>query len=178
MHIGGRLWLAGLLLIDRMFGTRLAINEVARRRQRLATAKAQLADIQAELKRLSELVEQANVELCLFYLRRRQLFTPKQWLFFQTTDEDEERALEMLIAHLVKSHLATVEIQEDETGYTYRLIPDWAAIRAALESQDPNLASWLEEMAEQANQVPGRCPALEKCRASQNRSGGDQWIDL
>jgi len=35
MRIGGRLWLAGLLLIDRMFGTRLAINEVARRRQRL-----------------------------------------------------------------------------------------------------------------------------------------------
>ncbi|RLC68736.1 MAG: hypothetical protein DRI52_09585, partial [Chloroflexi bacterium] len=112
MRIGGRLWLAGLLLIDRMFGTRLAINEVARRRQRLATAKAQLADIQAELKRLSELVEQANVELCLFYLRRRQLLIPEQWLFFQTTDEDEERALEMLIAHLVKSHLATVEIQE------------------------------------------------------------------
>jgi len=137
-----------------MFGTRLAINEVARRRQRLTTAKAQLADIQAELKRLSELVEQANVELCLFYLRRRQLFTPKQWLFFQTTDEDEEQALEMLIEHLVKPRLATVEIREDEAGYTYQVIPDWTTIRAALESPDPDLATWLEEMAGQANQVP------------------------
>jgi hypothetical protein len=141
------LWLAGLLLIDRVFGTRLALKEVERRRRLLDAANTQLAEIQAELKRLDELVGRANVELCLFYLRRRQLFIPERWAFFQATDEDEEQILEMLIEHLVRPRLAAVEVREDEVGYTYRLIPDWATIRATLENLDPDLAAWLEEMA-------------------------------
>ncbi|MDY7041961.1 MAG: hypothetical protein SVX38_13980, partial [Chloroflexota bacterium] len=90
--------------------------------------------------------EQANVELCMLCLRRRQLLIPEQWAFFRTTDEDEEQVLEMLIKHLVKPRLASVEVREDETGYTYRLIPNWIAIRASLKNPGPELASWLEEM--------------------------------
>ena len=147
MRIGDRLWLAGLLLIDRVFGTRLAIKEVERRRQRLAEAEVQLTAIQTELKRLTDLLEQVNLGLCLFHLRQRRLFIPERWLYFQTADEDETQILEMLIEHLVKPRLAAIEVQEDEAGYTYRLIPDWAAIRAALENPEPDLAAWLEEMA-------------------------------
>jgi hypothetical protein len=162
MRVGDRLWLTGLLLIDRIFGTRLAIKEVTRRRQRLAETRAQLADILSELKRLNGLVEQANVELCLFCLRQRRVLIPERWLCFQTTDKDEARVLEMLIEHLVKPRLTAVEVQEDEAGYTYRLIPDWTAIRSALKSPDPELVAWLEEMAGQS---------LNPCEGSKSSQG-------
>jgi hypothetical protein len=145
--VGDRLWLAGLLMIDRVFGTRLAIKEVARRRQRLAQAEARLATIQTELTRLTDLLEQMNVALCLFHLHQRRLSMPEKWLRFQPSNEDETQILEMLIEHLVKPRLAAVEMQEGEAGYIYQLIPDWLAIRATLENLDPDLAVWLEEMA-------------------------------
>lgn len=147
MNIGHRLWFASLLLIDWLFGTRLALKEVERRHQRLAEAEAQLEAIRQEAERLTNVLEQVNIAICLFHLRQRQLLIPENWLCFQSFDEHEAELLDMFIEHLVKPRLAAIEIQESEAGYTYRLIPDWAAIRAALANADPDLAAWLEEMA-------------------------------
>jgi hypothetical protein len=159
VNIGQRLWFAGLLLIDWLFGTRLALKEVERRRQRLAEAEAQLEAIRQEAERLTAVLEQVNIAICLFHLRQRQLLIPENWLCFQSADEHEADLLDMFIEHLVKPRLAAIEVRENETGYNYRLIPDWAAIRAALENPDPDLDAWMENMVGY-------------------RIGGEQWIDL
>ncbi|MBC7251873.1 MAG: hypothetical protein H5T62_16535 [Anaerolineae bacterium] len=151
MRLTDRLWLSGLLFIDRLFGTRLALKEIQRRRERLSQTKAQLATIQSELKRLSELLDQVNIGLCLFHLRQRRLLIPARWLHFQSEDEEDTHLLEMLIEYLVKPRLAAIEVEEREGGYDYRLTPHWTALKAALADLDPDLTAWLEEMAIQEN---------------------------
>nr|MBC8447108.1 hypothetical protein [Chloroflexota bacterium] len=73
MRTGDKILLAGLGIIDRLFATNLLEREVARRKAKLARSEARLAEISEQLVKLEELLEAANLQLCLLYLRQREL---------------------------------------------------------------------------------------------------------
>jgi len=127
-----------------------------------------LAEISEQLVKLGGLLEAANLQLCLLYLRQRELLSPHRWLYFDPTNPQEDQGLDLLIQHLVKPRLAAIEMQEassrgvstelDEVSargvekdhYIYRLEPDWAAIDAFLAQREadlqPDIADWLETL--------------------------------
>jgi len=165
MRTNDKLLLASLSIIDRLFATNLLEKEVARRKAKLARSKARLAEISEQLVKLEELLDAANLQLCLLYLRQRELLLPHRWLHFDPANPNEEQGLDLLINHLVKPRLAAIEIQEasprepalslskgsargvEKNHYTYRLEPNWAAIRAFLTQREadlqPEIADWL-----------------------------------
>jgi len=152
--------LAGLGIIDRLFATDLLEREVARRKAKLARSEARLAEINEQLAKLEDLLEAANLQLCLLYLRQRELLLPHHWLHFDTANPNEEQGLDLLINHLVKSRLAAIEMQEassrgsaqgvEKKHYIYKLEPDWAAVSDYLTQQEadlqPEIADWLKAL--------------------------------
>jgi hypothetical protein len=164
-----------LVIIDHLFGTRLVEREVARRKAEVARSEARLAEISQQLLKLGELLEAANLQLCLLYLRQRNLLSPQRWLYFDLADSQEDKGLDLLINHLVKPRLAAIEMQEassrepalslskgsargvEKNHYIYRLEPDWAAIGDFLTQREadlqPEIADWLETL--KKTQKPG-----------------------
>ena len=140
-----------LVLVDHLLGTHLAEKELARREAKVARHRAQMTELEKQLARLEGLLGAINLRLCLLYLRERSLLSPEQWLSFDPNDPEEERGLDLLIEHLVKSRLATIEMDKVEEGhYLYHLQPDWAAIRAFFAEQqadlEPDMKGWLSEL--------------------------------
>jgi len=155
-------------VIDRLCATDFLEREVARRKAKVARSGARLAEISEQLVKLGGLLEAANLQLCLLYLRQRELLSPHRWLYFDPTNPQEDQGLDLLIQHLVKPRLAAIEMQEassrgvstelDEVSargvekdhYIYRLEPDWAAIDAFLAQREadlqPDIADWLETL--------------------------------
>ncbi|MBC8265281.1 MAG: hypothetical protein H8E47_14305, partial [Anaerolineales bacterium] len=92
--------------------------------------------------------EAANLQLCLLYLRQRELLLPHRWLHFDSANPQEDQGLDLLINHLVKSRLAAIEMQEVEKNhYIYKLNPNWTAIGDYLAQHEadlqPEIAGWL-----------------------------------
>ena len=151
MRTGDKILLAGLGVIDRLCATDFLEREVARRKAKVARSEARLAEISEQLVKLGGLLEAANLQLCLLYLRQRELLSPHRWLHFDPANPQEDQGLDLLINHLVKPRLAAIEMQEVEKHhYTYRLDPDWAAIDTFLAQREadlqPDIADWLETL--------------------------------
>jgi hypothetical protein len=151
MGIGDRILLTGLGIIDRLFATNFLEREVARRKAKIARSEARLAELSEQLVKLGGLLEAANLQLCLLYLRQRNLLLPHRWLYFDTANPQEDQGLDLLIHHLVKPRLAAIEIQEAEKDHhIYKLEPDWAAIGDFLAQREadlqPEIADWLETL--------------------------------
>ena len=141
--------MASLGIIDHLFATDLLEREVARRKVNVTRSEARLAEISEQLVKLGKLLEAANLQLCLLYLRQRELLLPHRWLSFDTANPQEDQGLDLVINHLVKPRLAAVEMQEAEKSpYIYKLEPDWAAIGAFLAQREadlqPEIADWLK----------------------------------
>jgi len=153
MKISDKILLVSLIIIDHLFATNLVEREIARRKAKVARYEARLAQITKQLVELEGLLEAANVQLCLLYLRQRELLSPHRWLHFDTGNPQEDKGLDLLIDHLVKPRLAAIEVQEassrgvEKDHYVYQLDPDWAAISAFLSEWQadlqPEIADWL-----------------------------------
>jgi hypothetical protein len=168
MRIDDKILLMGLGIIDRLFATNFLEREVARRKAKVARSEARLAEINEQLLKLGRLLEVANLQLCLLYLRQRNLLSPQRWLHFDSANPQEDQGLDLLINHLVKPRLAAIETQEassrgpalslskgsargvERNHYIYRLKPDWAAIGDFLTQQEadlqPEIADWLKTL--------------------------------
>jgi hypothetical protein len=151
MRIADRILLVSLGIIDRLFATSFLEREVARRKAKVARSEARLAEISEQLLKLGELLEAANLQLCLLYLRQRNLLSPQHWLHFDSVNLQEDQGLDLLINHLVKPRLAAIEMHEVEKNhYIYRLKPDWAAIGDFLAQREadlqPEIANWLKTL--------------------------------
>jgi len=151
MNAGDKIRLMGLGIIDRLFATNFLERAVARRKAKVARHEARLAEISEQLVRLGGLLEAANLQLCLLYLRQRNLLSPHRWLHFDPANPQEDQGLDLLINHLVKPRLAAIEMQEVEKNrYLYRLEPDWAAIGDFLAQRkadlQPEIANWLKTL--------------------------------
>lgn len=149
MRTGDRMLLLGLVTIDHLFGTGFVEREIARRKAKVARYEAIVVELHEQLVRLEGMLQAANVQLCLLYLRQRELLLPDGWLRFDSANPEEDKGLDLLINHLVKPRLAAMEVQEVEQGhYTYKLEPDWAAIGDFLAQREadvqPEIADWLK----------------------------------
>jgi hypothetical protein len=143
-----RILFTALILVDHLLGTRLAEKELARREAKVTRYKAQMTELEKQLTRLEGLLGAINLRLCLLYLRERNLLSPERWLSFDPNKPEEDKGLDLLIEHLVKPGLATVETDKvEESHYIYHLQPDWAAIRAFFTEQQadlgPSVEGWL-----------------------------------
>ena len=150
MRISDKILLVGLTIIDRLFATNFVEREIARRKANVTRYEARLAEISAQLAKLEGLLEAANLQLCLLYLRQRELLSPHRWLHFDTDNSQEDKGLDLLIDHLVKPRLAAVEVQEvKKDHYIYQLEPDWTAVSAFLTQRQadlqPEIADWLDQ---------------------------------
>ncbi|HID61853.1 MAG TPA: hypothetical protein EYP49_03785 [Anaerolineae bacterium] len=151
MKVRDKILFIALILVDHLLGTNLVEKELARREAKVARYRARMTELERQLTRLEGLLEAINLRLCLLYLRERSLLSPEQWLSFDPNDPEEDRGLDLLIEHLVKPRLATVEMDKVEEGhYVYHLQPDWAAIRAFFAEQqadlEPGMEGWLSEL--------------------------------
>lgn len=151
MRTKDRILFTALVLVDHLLGTDLAKKELSRREAKVARYRARMVELEEQLGKLEELLGAINLRLCLLYLRERSLLSPQQWLFFDPNDPEEDRGLDLVIEHLVKPRLATIEMDKiDEGHYVYRLQPDWAAIRVLLAKQqadlEPDMKRWLAEL--------------------------------
>jgi hypothetical protein len=146
-----RILFTALILVDHLLGTNLAKKELSRREANVARYRAQMTDLEKQLIRLEGLLEAINLRLCLLYLQERSLLLPQRWLSFDANDPEEDKGLNLLIEHLVKPRLATIEMDKVEEGhYLYHVQPDWAAIRAFFAEQqadlEPDMKRWLLEL--------------------------------
>jgi hypothetical protein len=140
-----------LVLVDHLLGTKLAEKELSRREAKVTCYRARMTELEKQLLKLEGLLGGINLRLCLLYLQERNLLLPERWLSFDPDDPEENRGLDLLIEHLVKPNLATVEIDKvGEDHYLYHLQPDWMAIRAFFVEQqadlEPSMKGWLSEM--------------------------------
>jgi len=147
-----------LIIVDRLFATNFVEREIARRKARVARYEALVAELHEQLVRLEGMLQAANVQLCLLYLRQREFLLPDGWLHFDPGNPQEDKGLDFLIEYLVKPRLAAIEVREassrgsarggEKGHYVYQLGPDWAAISAFLAQREPDLqpviAEWLK----------------------------------
>jgi hypothetical protein len=146
-----RILFTALILVDHLLGTHLVQKELARREARVARYRAQMTELEGELTRLEDLLGAISLRLCLLYLRERSLLSPERWLSFDPNDPAEDKGLGLVVEHLVKPRLATIEMDKvEEDHYLYHLQPDWAAIRAFFSEQqadlEPDMEGWLSEL--------------------------------
>ncbi len=149
--MGWMTWLRAhaLLLIDRLFGTRLVERELARRQARIERLVGLMDQLNQDLGALAETVGDYQLMQCLLELEARSKRPDlDDWLRFAPQGGDDEALLDSAIECLVKPRLAAISDKAVGPGnYIYHLYPDWAAIIARL--QDTSVASelmpWLEE---------------------------------
>jgi hypothetical protein len=152
MSIWVRLRFAGLVVIDRLFGTHLVERELARLEGHIAAFEARASALQQQIEEASHVLHVVQVELCVLYLYQRRLLLPETWHRFAPAEgADEENHLDLLINRLVKHGLATVRTEAaGERAYVYYLQPDWEAIAGLLgdwqELMTPVVAAWLDEI--------------------------------
>lgn len=151
MKTRDKILFTALILVDHLLGTKLAEKELARREAKVTRCRARMTDLEKQLTRLEGLLRALNLRLCLLYLRERSLRAPERWLSFDPNDPEENKGLDLLIEHLVKPRLATIEMDKVEEGhYVYHLQPDWTAIHTSFAEQqadlDPGMKGWLSEL--------------------------------
>jgi hypothetical protein len=151
MKARDKILFTALILVDHLLGTRLVEKELGRREAKIARYKARMTELEKQLTSLEGMLGAINLRLCLLYLRERSLLLPEQWLSFDPNDPEEDRSLGLLIEHLVKPRLATIEMDKVGEGhYVYHLQPDWAAIRVFFAEQqadlEPGVKGWLSEL--------------------------------
>ncbi|TEU12823.1 MAG: hypothetical protein E3J21_20160 [Anaerolineales bacterium] len=151
MKTRDRILFTALILVDHLLGTHLVEKELAHREAKVARYRAQMTELEKQLTRLEGLLGAINMRLCLLYLRERSLLLPERWLSFDPDDPEEDRGLDLVIEHLVKPRLATIEMDKVEEGHhVYHLQPDWAAIHAFFAEQqadlEPDMRGWLSEL--------------------------------
>ena len=145
MKARDKILFTALILVDRLFGTRLAEKELSRREARVAGYRSQMMELEQQLTSLEGLLEALSLRLCLLYLQERSLLLPERWLSFDPNDPEEDRGLDLIIEHLVKPRLAAVEMDKVEEGhYVYHVKPDWTAIRLLLAEQQIDLEAEME----------------------------------
>ena len=148
MKARDKILFTALILVDHLLGTHLVEKELSRREAKVARYRARMTELEKQLTRLEGLLGAINLRLCLLYLRERSLLSPERWLSFDPNNPEEDKGLDLLMEHLVKPRLATIEMDEVEEGhYVYHLQPDWAAIRAFFAEQqadlEPDMEGWL-----------------------------------
>jgi hypothetical protein len=151
MRARDKILFTALVLVDHLLGTHLVERELARREAKVAHYRDHMMELERELTKLEDMLGAINLRLCLLYLRERSLLSPERWLSFDPNDPGEERGLDLLVEHLVKPRLATIEMDKVEEGqYIYHLQPDWKAIRAFFAEQqadlEPDIEGWLSEL--------------------------------
>lgn len=159
MRFRDRVLFLVLAAADRLLGTHWVHTELDRRWRRLTTYQAQMGDIRQEIARLESGLEKLQLQLCLIYLRHRHMIDLDNWLRFESGGS-EEPGLDLLIEHLVKPRLATVEMRETTPGHhLYHLHPDWTAIAATigepLEALEPEIRTWLRQRMADGAPPPG-----------------------
>lgn len=149
MHWKTRLKLQLMLFADRLFGTNLVERELTRHQARIAQLDDQLAQINRQLQNLAQNSQVYQTALYLTLLKARsERPEAEDWLQFRPEVDGEERLLQGLIDCLVKPRLAAIDVTPLESppnAYTYRLRPDWPAVRAYLGSNvlAPELEAWI-----------------------------------
>ncbi len=145
-----------LLTLDRVFNTRFVERETARLRDDLASFEAQASQLQGQMSELDQLMRLLHIQICMLCLRQRQLQRPDDWLHFDLSAEGEEKELDLLIEHLVKQSLAAVTtVSKKDSGYVYKLDPNWAQIERMLHGKrdeqaiDSVTKAWLSERREE-----------------------------
>jgi hypothetical protein len=149
MRLRDRLLFAVLLVVDKLFGTQLAQQEVNRRQAIVAGYQRQAAGLQQEIEHLDAELTALHLRFCLLYLRQRHMADLENWLRFESGNSDEA-GLDLLIKHLVRPRLAAIETHETTPGHhVYHLRPDWRAIAAAIgdtvETLEPETIAWLHQ---------------------------------
>jgi len=138
MKLTDRILFTILLIIDHLFKTDLVDREINRRKRRIASLNERLDLIEREMRRLERLMQATNIQLCVLYLRERRLRSPETWLTFDPANENDEYELNLMIEHLVKTRLATIDMETlAPEHYRYHLHPDWEAIEEALAELKP-----------------------------------------
>ncbi len=148
MKVRDKILFTVLILMDHLLGTDLTEKELSRREAKLARYRARMMELEKQLAQLEGQLGVLSLRLCLLYLRERSLLAPERWLSFDPRDPEENKGLDLVIEHLVKPHLATVEMDKVEEGhYIYHLRPRWAAIRALFAEHqmdlEPGIERWL-----------------------------------
>ena len=152
MRLSNRLLFTALLIVDRTLGTHLAEKELARREAKVVRYKQQVSELEEHLARLEWMLESINLRLCLLYLQERSLMWPDRWLRFDPADPGEEHGLDLLIEHLVKPRLATIDTETVTQGHSvYHIQPRWEAIRDFFVQHqadlEPGISGWLAQQA-------------------------------
>lgn len=148
MKVRDKILFTILILMDHLLGTDLTEKELSRREAKLAHYQARMRELEKQLTQLEGQLGTLSLRMCLLYLRERSLVAPERWLSFDPRNPEEDKGLDLVIEHLVKPHLATVEMDKVEEGhYIYHLRPHWAAIRTLFAEQqvdlEPGMAGWL-----------------------------------
>lgn len=135
-------------LLHVQWGERILSKMAARWQLQLAQLDQALEDLEQERHNADLQAQALSMYAAALYLGRRRLAQGE--LLFDPSDARDEEVLDASIELLVKERLADIETQEIGDGqYTYRLEPDWLAIRAylaaALETAGPESDDWLRE---------------------------------
>lgn len=139
-------------IVDEVFhvqwGERVLSKMAARWQLQLARLDQALEDLAKERRNTDIQAHALSMYAAALYLGRRRLARGE--LLFDPSDPRDEEVLDASIELLVKERLADIETQEIGDGqYTYRLEPDWLAIRAclaaALDQADPESDDWLRD---------------------------------
>ncbi len=152
MSIWVRLWIALLVVADRLLGTHLVEREMQRLQQLLGSFERQADALRQQMRELNQLLYVVQVEMCVLCLRKRQLLRPDDWQRFAPHESaEEEKFLDLVIDRLVKRGLGTIRTETvGENVYVYYLNPDWEAIvnllNAWRDKLDPVTVEWLDEM--------------------------------
>jgi hypothetical protein len=130
-------------LLHVRWGERL-LERLARRWQtQIVQLDQEVARLEQERERLQAQSEALAIHAATIYLGGRSL--AHNGLRFDPADPHEEEMLDATIELLVKQRLASIEMEEIETGhYVYHLQPDWLAIRTRLsgaaDQSEPEMA--------------------------------------
>ncbi len=152
MSIWVRLWIALLVVADRLLGTHLVEREMKRLQRLLSGFERQADALRQQMRELNQLLYVVQVEMCVLCLRKRQLLRPDDWQRFAPHESTEdEKLLDLVIDRLVKQGLCTIRTETvGENVYVYYLNPDWEAIVNLLnvwrDKLDPVTVEWLDEM--------------------------------
>jgi len=139
-------------VVDELFhvqwGQKILSKMAARWQSQLDRLDQALEDLDKERRDADMQAQALSIYAAALYLGRRRL--ARDELLFDPSDPRDEELLDASIELLVKERLADIETTEIGDGrYTYRLDPDWLAIRArlsaALEQAAPESDDWLRE---------------------------------
>ena len=142
------LWSRLLVTLDKVWGSHLVEWELARRQRKIERLLAEIAVVDQDLQGAAESLAFYQMLLCLIELKARsERDDVEDWLFFSPHSDGEEQLLDSVIECLVKTRLASVDVQPSGPGcYSYQLTPDWTTIITRLRHRSvaAELVSWLE----------------------------------